>query len=301
MIKNALHIYRKNIWNVFAILGFVCLGIFIGCFVVLPAFNNNLFISYNKIISIAKSELQTLNADDFYKSLSSQLDKLDWANPVRVLRFLFEQNGLLNIIENALLKGGLTQEMVGNIRDQLSTVIKSFGTTTFSQVSILFSIIMTTSVIGYFSTKLVIQINSTNDKNILRFIGSFLLNLLALAGIVVLLLITLLSLHGAALVFAIIAIYILMLIATLAISIICYKKKDIKLFDILNIKNLLFLFLSNLIVFAISFAIIVIVDLFSGLIALLLSIPVILITTIIVENIVVADITNKYYLTNKKS
>jgi len=301
MIKNALHIYRKNIWNVFAILGFLCLGIFIGVFVVLPAFNNSAYVMYNKVVSTAKTAFTDLDVNKFFKILTEEINKLDWANPVRTLRILFENNGLLAIIKTALQECDMGAEAIAEISGSLSSIIRDFGSSTLSQFYILLSLVFVTSAVGYLGTKIVIQINSTYDRNILRFISSLFLNLIALFGIVVLLLLALLTLKGVGLFFACLGVFILMLIASLVISIICYKKKDIKLFDILNFKNLLFLFLSSLIVFSLSFVILVIIYIFSDLIALLLSIPFILITTIIVENIVVADITNKYYLTNKKN
>jgi len=293
MIKNALHIYRKNIWNVFALIGFVSLGIFIALFVVIPALNNSLNITINKVISTATT--YKFSKNDFLIAFNEKFSKLDWANPVKTLKELFENNLLHNILVYALEKGGLNQVQITNVMKTISTDLKTFANVTINQIYVLVAIIGVVSIIGYISTKIVIQINSTNDRNIIRFIASFVLNILALVLVYVLLLLAILSVSGAALFFSAVGIFILMLICMLIISVLCYKKKGIRIFEILNLKNVLYLFLSSLIIFSISFVIFVIVYIFSDIIALLISIPLLLITTIVVENIVVSDVTTNLY------
>lgn len=294
MIKNSLRIYRKNIWNVFAIIGFVSLGIFIALFVILPIITNSINITLNKIVSEATK--YSLRTNDFINSLNKSFGALDWANPIKTLKELFENNLLVTYIRKALADGGLGQTEVNSVINAINSDLKAFGSTTINQIYVFVSIVAVTSIIGYISTKIVIQINSTNDRNILRFIASFILNILALVLVFVLLLLSILSIENpAALFFSALGIFILMLICMLIISIICYKKKGIGIFEILNLKNTLYLFLSSLIIFSISFVIFAVVYIFSDIIALLILIPLLIITTIIIENIVVSDVTTNLY------
>lgn len=301
MIKSALNTYKKNIWDIFAVVGFVSIGIFIGLIAVIPAIRNLIFVSYNKIIAEATSIHGTFNSNTFLNSLNNQINNLDWSNPIRTLKILFENNGLLNIITRSLKDAGFNEAQLGEIINGVIKINDNFIKTTYAQISIFVVCITSISLIGYLLTKIVIQMRSVQNNNILRFIICYILNAASMVLIYFLLLLVLVNLQGVGMVFSLIAIFIMLLLLTLIIAMLCYKTKEIKLFDILNIKNILSLFLSGLIIHAISFAVFGIVLIFSDLFAIFISIPLFLITTIIIENIVVNYITrfkNKEIITN---
>ncbi len=106
-------------------------------------------------------------------------------------------------------------------------------------------------------------------------------------GAYALILLALININGTGVVFVIITIFMVMLVLTLLWASICYKEKDMKLVDLFNVKSVLNIWLSSLMVLAISCIIFFIAYFISDVIGLIIAVPLLIINNIIIENIVI--------------
>lgn len=292
MIKSGLNIYKKNIWEVFALVGFISIGLIIAFIAIFPSVSSLFNNSIGRIASEASGLVSGFKKDTFFIEVSNALSKLDWANPIKTIQDLLQNNGLFNLLVSALKKSGVGDSEIVKLGNVINSVIKD-GTFIITNITIVFiSIIGVTGLIGYLLTKIIVQTRSTSNHNPLKFALSFLLNLIVIGIAIFLLLLTIVNVNNGLFYLALIGIILLMLILSLLISILVYKKDECRFSDLFNFKTVGGLLLSTLIVIAISGLLIMLIYIFSDFIALIIAIPLLIITNIIIENITIKYVTD---------
>lgn len=287
MIKSGLKIYKNNIWEVFALLGFISIGLLIGIFTLLPIINSLFSNSLGRIASEASVVGAKLDLGVFINEIQKRLDGLDWANPIRTIKLLFDNNGFFDIVIKSLESCGLNHDQIVRISNVVHDVCHNaiFDT---AQVIIAFLIIIAaTGLIGFLGVRILIQARSTSNRNVGKFILSFLLNLLSISIVIFLMILSLISISGVGLYFSLIGIFLLMLLLSLLTSILIYKRKDVSFTNLFNLKSIGFLVLTSLIVLSISMAAFILIFIFSDFIAIYIGIPLIIVTNIVIENITI--------------
>lgn len=294
MFRSALKVFRKNIWDVFAITGFIAIGILLGFLITMPAINNEVDISVSKIVAHATAiPYSGFDPATFLKSVTEQFKNLDLRNPVRTISVLIEENGLYRIFMGALEDANFNKDVLIEIKDTVTACSDNLVKIIRVQLISLSVCVLVSSVIGLISSRVIIQLRSTSKKSIGKFFISFFSNLATVLGAYSLIILSLLNLDGILLVISIIAILMAMLVLILLWSALCYKEKDVKLLELFNIKNILYLWLSSLAVLAASGVIFLVVYLINNVIGFVVLLPLIIISNIINENIVI-DYVNQY-------
>lgn len=294
MFRSALKVFRKNIWDVFAITGFITIGILFGLLITMPVINNEIDISVSKIVAHATAiPYSGFDPASFLKSITDQFKNLDLRNPMRTIAVLIEQNGLYRIFMNALEDANFNKEVLIEMKDTVIACSDSLIKVIRQQIVNLSICVLISSILALVSSRVIIQIRSTSKKSVGRFFASFFSNLATVSLAYFLIILSLINLDGALLVFSIIGILMVMLVLILLWSVLIYKDKDVKLIELFNIKNILFLWASSLAVLATSALIFLIVYLINNVTGFVILLPLIIISNIINENIVI-DYVNQY-------
>lgn len=292
MIKSALKIYKNNIWEVFALLGFVSIGLLIGLVILIPNANSLFINSLGKIGSAISNQGATLDLTRFLTELENRMNHLDWANPIRSIRILFNNNGLFNMIVDSLHACGVSETIIKNINNTVHDVVRNLLFSSVDIILILVAITGATSFVGYIFVRIIIQARATSNHNILRFILAFIISLIIIGGTFALIILCLLSLTGANLYLSLVAVFIMLLLLSLISSILIYREKGVRILDLFNFKSIGLLLLSSLIIVAISGVAIILVFIFSDFIALYIALPLLIVTNIVIENIAIKYVTN---------
>ncbi|MCQ2742840.1 MAG: hypothetical protein MJ239_06060, partial [Bacilli bacterium] len=288
MFRSALKAFKKNIWDVFAITGFVAVGILIGVLVAFPVINNEINVSVNKIISKATAiPYSGFDISKFLTSVTDQLKNLDFRNPVRTIVELVERNGFFRIFMNALTDANFNKDVLIEMKDVVEQCSDSLIHIVKREGIFVITCTLISSVIALVASRVIIQIRCTSNKSIGRFFASFFLNLGTVLAAYYLIALSLLNLSGAWLVIVIVLIFMVMLALVLLWACVSYKEKFIKFKEIFNYKNVLFLWLSSLAVISVSALIFFLIFLFNDVIAFVILLPLIIISNIICENIVI--------------
>jgi len=291
MIKSGLKIYKNNIWEVFALLGFISIGLVIGFFVLFPLINSLTINSLARVGSSISDAGGSINLTQFINEFQKRINSLDWANPVRAIRILYDNNGLFDAIIESLKSCGVKGDVITKVANDIHDIARNF---LFSSVDIglmLIAILGASTFVGYLFTRIIIQDRSTKDHNIGKFILSFIINLVVIALIFFLILLSLVKINGPLLYLALVGIFMLLLLLSLIISVIIYRDKEIFFRDLFNLKSFGSLILSSLIVVAISGVVIILVFIFSDFIALYIALPLLIVTNIVIENIAIRYVT----------
>jgi len=292
MIKSGLKIYKNNIWEVFALIGFVSIGLLIGFFVVSPLLSSVLTNSIGSVESLVTKHVQSFNSEKFSAEFIKQLRELDWVNPVRTIKSLIENNGLFQIITASLESSGVDPQIVTIIANGIQDVCQIAIIDAVKILLFLATIVGITTFIGYLGTRIIIQARSTSNKNIIKFIVSFIVTIVVLLIVFILIVISLMTIEGPMTYITLIGIFLLMLLLCLLSSILIYKPKENKFTELFNIKSIVSLLLSSLICVTISSTIIIVLFVFSDFVALYIALPLLIVTNIVIENIAIKYVTS---------
>lgn len=289
MVKTGLKIYKNNIWHFFTILGFVALGLIIAVSIIIPAMSDTIKKSAD---DIAKLCTHQFNFDGFFGSLYDQFKAMDWKNPFTTLQQVFTQSKLVEIFTKATLAAGVKMEDINNFLPTINACATNVVNSSITQLQVLIISLASCSIIGYVLIKSVVHFKSTKNHNLIKYIFNLIANILFITLIGYLFFITAQSTDGAALWFSLIGITLFQLIGELTISFITYAKKGMHYKDIVNLKTVIGSGLTNLVIVFISFAIIGIIYPFNQLAAIMIAIPLLLITTIIMDTVTNTFVTN---------
>lgn len=288
MFRSALKVFKKNIWDVFAVAGFIAIGILVGILIILPVIGNEINISVNKIIAHATAiSYSGFDSSAFLNSLIDQVKSLDTKNLVRTVNVLVEQNGIYRIFMDALKDANFNQEVLFEMKDVVTQCSDNLINILKDQLLRFVICVGVSFVIALISSRLIIQIRSTENKHIGKFFITFSLNLGTVLLAYILIALCVLNLDGFLLVLFILLILMGILVLDLLWAIICYKQKETKILKLFTIKNIAFLWLSALAVIATSAIIVLIVYLINEIAALVLILPLVIISNIICENIAI--------------
>ena len=307
MIRSALHIYRKNIWNIFAVTGIVALGVVVAIMVASPVIYNLLFYNVTKIISSATAIPQSgFNLNAFIESLNKQFNGLNWNNPIASITGLLDSKGYIRMFTQALMDSGFQKEVVSGLLDTIALCADDLVAGIKEQLIFMLTCIVASGIVAFIAPRVVVQLRTARTRsahkdkdrkrNILRFAILFFLNLItvlaAYAGIILILVFT--TLNILEFIFAILGILLVLVTLTFLWPIVCYRDRRLKFTTLFNLKTFGAYLLACLIVLAISAAIFVICFFISDVIGLLLILPLIFVTNIIMENIVISYANNYY-------
>lgn len=293
MVKTALKVYKNNIWHFFTILGFVALGVIIGISILLPAVSKAITDSANEInAACTKASIDHFNFDSFFKSIYDQFKAMDWSNPFETLKIVFTQNKIVEILTIATNKAGVNVEDIKAIWPAINSSAKTIVDTSVNQFVVLISCISICSIVGYVLIRTVIHFKTTKNRNIFRYIINTAANVIFMSFIFYLIVITMQSAKGVGLAFALIGIILLLTIGILSLSFVSFAQKGVKFLDIVNIKTIILSIVSDLIIIALSFTVIAIIFPFNALAAILIAIPLLIITTIIMDSTTNAFVNN---------
>lgn len=295
MIKSSLKLYKKNIWTFFGVTGIVAIGLFVAFIAAAPVLYDLLNHSISRIISSATALSQSgFNADEFLKSITRQFNGLNWRDPVNSIRSLLDVNSFIRLFTQALQDSGFQQDVVESLKTTINECADQLVSGIREQLTIMVTIVGVASFIGFVVPRVLIQVRSTGDKNPKRFATTFFLNFFTVLIVYTLIVVCLLgNMPIAAFVVAVLAILGTLFFLTFLWPIIFYrdkKKQQFKTF--FNIKTFGWYALSSLIVLGISLAIFGIFFLISDIIGFVIILPLIFVTNIIMENIMIHYVTN---------
>lgn len=307
MIRSALHIYRKNIWNIFAVTGIVAFGVVVALMVATPVIYNLLFYNVTRVISSATSIPESgFNFNAFIESLNKQIGGLNWNNPVASIQGLLDSKGYIRMFTQALMDSGFQKDVVGGLLDTIAICADELVAGIKEQLIFMLICVGVACLIAFIAPRVVVQLRTARHRsahkekdrkrNIKRFVALFFLNLLTVLLAYTLVIITLVfgTLNVLEFALVIAAILVVLVFLTFLWPIVCYRDRRLRLTTIFNLKNFAFYLLSCLIVLSISAVVFVICFFISDVIGLLIVMPLIFVTNIIMENIVVSY-TNNYY------
>lgn len=302
MIRSTLQIYRKNIWNVFAVVGIVSLGIIVALIVAAPTIYDLLFYNVTKIIASASSIPQSgFNVSAFIDSLSKQIGGLNWGDPFGSISLLLDNQGYIRLFTQALADSGFQKEVLGNLTATIQESADAIVNGVKAELLTMLVIIASSCGIAFIASRIVIQIRVTGQKDIKRFILNFFLNLitvlLAYTGIILCLLDTI---YIIAWIFIILGIVLALFTLTFLWAALCYRSERLKFTTIFNFKTYMKYLLCCLIVISISLAGLVIIFFISDIIAIVLALPLLFVTNIIMENIAIGYTTNYFKIVRMK-
>lgn len=292
MVKTGLKIYRDNIWHFFTILGFVALGLIVAFSIMIPAMTSTVNKTTNDIANIGKSCFAGFNVDNFFSSLGNQFKAMDWANPLNTLKALFTESKLIEVLNEAVKHAGVDLKLYPELEAAIVSGAKTIIDTSVTQLFVLVASVSICSIIGYVLIKLVIHFKTTKNYNIGRLIINIVANVLFIGLIAYLFVITSQKLDGAGMWISLIAITIFQTIGELTISFLTFANKGIKFNEIVNVKTIISSLITSLIIACISFAIVAIIYPFNSLAAIMIAIPLLIITTIIMDSVTNAFVTN---------
>ena len=307
MVRSALHIYRKNIWNIFAVTGIVALGVLVALMVATPTIYNLIFYNVTRIISSASSIPQSgFNTASFIDSLNKQFVNLNWRDPVVSIQSLLSSKGYIRIFTQALMDSGFQKEVVGGLITTIGECADAMVDGIKAQLIFMLICIVASGIVAFIAPRVVVQLRTARTRsahkdkdrkrNILRFVILFFLNLItvlaAYAGIILILIFT--TLNILEFIFAILGILLVLVTLTFFWPIVCYRDRRLKFTTIFNIKTFGLYLLSCLIVLSISAVVFVVCFFISDVIGLLLILPLIFVSNIIMENIVISYANNYY-------
>lgn len=312
MIRSALHIYRKNIWNIFAVTGIVAFGVLVAFVVAAPSIYNVINYNVAKVVSAASSVPQSgFDVTAFINSFSKQLGGLNWRDPIVSIQSLLDSKRIINLFTQSLMDSGFQSEVVGGLLNTIAICADDLVAGVKEQLVFMLTCIVASSLVAFVAPRIVIQLRTARNRsaykekdrkrNIKRFVALFFLNLFTvlLAYGFVILALVLGNLNILTFIIVILAILIGLVFLTFLWPIICYRDKRMKISDVLNIKTFGLYLLSCLIVLAISATVFVICFFISDVIGLLLILPLLFITNIIMENIVLSY-TNNYHIIKRR-
>lgn len=294
MIKSALKIYRKNIWNIFAATGIVALGILVALIVAAPALYDLLYYNISRVMSAALTIPKSgFDGGAFLESITRQLNGLNWRDPINSVQSMLGIQPIIHLFKQALEDSGMQFEVVNQLMGTINQCANEIVAGTKDELIFVITCVGTSCAIAFISSRIVIQLTSTQSKNIKNFIITFLLNLVAVVAVYAIIGVLLFAYLSIA-TFVVVALLLIigLLFLTFLWPAIFYRDKSIEFRDIYNVKTILWYYLAAFIVLVISLAIIGIAFLISDVIALVLALPLIFITNIIMENIAIGYTTN---------
>ncbi|MCQ2794231.1 MAG: hypothetical protein MJ207_02590 [Bacilli bacterium] len=315
MIRSTLHIYRKNVWNIFAVVGIVSLGIIVALIVAAPTIYDLLFYNVTKIIASASAIPQSgFNATAFIDSLTKQLGGLNWGDPFLSITSLLDNQGYVHLFTQALIDSGFQKEVLGNLTTTISECATALVDGIKAQLLTMLVLIGVACLIAFIASRVVIQLRTARirsphkdkefAKNIKRFFIMFGLNLFTvLLAYTLVILCLLYCLYIIASIFIILAILLGLFTCSFLWATLCYRSKNLHFKKVFNLKTYCKYLLCCLITISISLVILVVTFFISDIIAILIALPLIFVSNIIMENIAISYTTNYYKIiraTNKR-
>lgn len=295
MIKSALKTYRNNIWSVFAATGIVALGVLVALIVAAPTLYDLLYYNIVRVMSAALTIPKSgFSTEAFLESISQQLNSLNWRDPINSVMSMLDSQSLIHFFKIALENSGMQMEVINELMSTINQVVDEIVAGVKDQLIFMITCVGVSCIIAFISSRIIIQLTTAKNKSAKSFIITFFLNLISVlivyAIVIVLLFFTLLPI--AIFVAIVAALIIVLLFFTFLWPALFYRDENTEFKDIFNIKNISLYYLAALIVLAISIGIILIAFLISDVIGIVIALPLIFVTNIIMENIVIAYTTN---------
>lgn len=279
MVKTGLRVYKNNIWHFFTVLGFVALGVIIGFAILIPAMKGVVDDTADKFSHLSVN----FKPDDFFNNLFQQFKNMNWSNPMKTLGEIFNQTKLVEILTEAVEAAGLTDAELIKFNGTITSCANNIVNTSINEVVILISCVAICSIVGFVLIRTVIHFKTTENRNLFKYIITTIINVLFLGLIFYLMAITLKNVNNGWMYVAMIGISLLMVIGILTLSFWCYGKKGTRFLDVVNVKTIIGSVISDLVIVLISFTIVAIINIFNQLAAIMIGIPLFIITTIIMD------------------
>ncbi|MCH5164367.1 MAG: hypothetical protein J1F36_05055 [Clostridiales bacterium] len=245
MIKQGIKNYFKNLKHFFTPLGTTALGMMFGLSVLLPG----IISSINTLSLSIKAILQSIEIDFsvLEDSLITAVRALDWGDPISSVRSISSKSWLIDTLNQCIgALVGETDIYAAQISEAINICVNQiFG---YFIVFILFTILG--MIGGYFLTKWIIQRNIAKTTTPKWIVTNIIDSLLSVALIVLSLWLT--SLWKPNIFISVIASVIIIGIVGLIEAYLLYARNIVDIKQIVNLKNIAKLFLTNIIILLLS-------------------------------------------------
>ncbi|MCH5160880.1 MAG: hypothetical protein J1G04_02505 [Clostridiales bacterium] len=263
MIKKSVINYLKCLKYVFTPLGIITLGLVCGLSIAIPNIINAVSDMCKNIITVLNDALAD-NAGDFqtlYNSIAASVRALDWSDPMQALSVIFTKQWFNDTVLDDINKilGGM-ENHIAEIKTLISACIDKI--IAYAIVVAIFTVIA--FIASYFLTRRMIRgdIAKRSFKNFIigSIVGAVLWPACISLGI------WLAVVWKNSIYITAVVIFILACIVSLLNAYLIHGRKKVALKSVVNIKNIIKLILSDLIIFAIGIAITLLIVLLTNII-----------------------------------
>ncbi len=290
MIKTALKTYRKNIWSVFATTGIVALGVLVALIVAAPTIYYLLYYNVFRIISAASSLTKSgFDVTAFIESISRQLNGINWRDPINAVQSMLNVDSIVHLFKQALIDSGFQEALLQDILKTVNECANEIVAGVKDELIFMVTCVGASCVLAFIASRVVIQRTTAADKSFKKFIIVFFLNLgtVLLGYLIVIGSLFLFYMPVGGFIVLVLFVLLVVLFLTFLWPAIFYRPDNVKFLDLFNIKTILWYLLASLMVLGISLAVIGLAFLISDVIGLVIALPLIFVTNIIMENIMI--------------
>ena len=276
MVKKGLKNYFKSFKYFFTPLGVIALGVIVGLSIIVPGIMNSVKTMINGVSEIV-SEAE-INWGAAWDSLLASARELDWSAPASAAGQMFNTDWLTSTLN------GCVTEIFSSANPALEQ-IKELVAACVKDVGIYLAVFVIVTVIGMIVGYILVRFQIRKDivkrslwKTILLTIVHAIINVT-----VILLCLNIMSYTSGILAYVIAFLFVLLLSTISFIeAYVVHAIKKVKFKEIVNVKNVLLLLLTDLIIFAITAGLVYLVFLINALVGTFLSIALIEIASIVI-------------------
>lgn len=276
MVKKGLKNYFKSFKYFFTPLGVIALGVIVGLSIIVPGIMNSVKTMINGVSEIV-SEAE-INWGAAWDSLLASARELDWSAPASAAGQMFNTDWLTSTLNGCVTAiFSSANPALEQIKELVAACVKDVG--------IYLAVFVIVTVIGMIVGYILVRFQIRKDivkrslwKTILLTIVHAIINVT-----VILLCLNIMSYTSGILAYVIAFLFVLLL-GTISFieAYVVHAVKKVKFKEIVNVKNVLLLLLTDLIIFAITAGVVYLVFLINALVGTFLSIALIEIASIVI-------------------